>query len=210
MGLMDYLAQDFVSRVLPDCSNALVLDAGCSYGRFLRLNPGKVIGLELQPQLLREGNVKFGVQGDATNSPFRDNTFDVVYSWGAAEHIPDQARFVLELTRITKPGGYVTITTSPWYSPHAGHRALKPFHVFPFPVARFLARHTRKMVEDGESLRDFRLYPITIRQLRRYMAKAGLKIERVGDAVLGLDFLAKVPLLNEVLVQHVYITGRKI
>ncbi len=43
--------------------------------------------------------------GDAELLPFRDEAFDLVYSWGVFHHTPDPARAVGEVYRVLKPGG---------------------------------------------------------------------------------------------------------
>ena len=43
--------------------------------------------------------------GDAENLPFKDNYFDLVYSWGVIHHTPDMVKALLEVVRVTKPGG---------------------------------------------------------------------------------------------------------
>lgn len=44
------------------------------------------------------------VQADAENLPFRDNTFDLAYSWGVVHHTPDSMRALSEAFRVLKPG----------------------------------------------------------------------------------------------------------
>jgi SAM-dependent methyltransferase len=57
--------------------------------------------------------VKF-VLGDSQNSPFADNTFDVVIN-ECAVGIPDDSQKVLnEMLRVVKPGGAVAIHESTW------------------------------------------------------------------------------------------------
>ena len=43
--------------------------------------------------------------GDAENLPFRDESFDLVYSWGVLQHTPDTPRALREAWRVLRPGG---------------------------------------------------------------------------------------------------------
>jgi ubiquinone/menaquinone biosynthesis C-methylase UbiE len=45
--------------------------------------------------------------GDAENLPFKENSFDLVYSWGVLHHTPDTQRAFREVLRVLKPGGVV-------------------------------------------------------------------------------------------------------
>ncbi len=51
------------------------------------------------------------LEGDATNLPFADNTFDVTISNTVAEHV-EPARFYTEQLRVLKPGGMCIVLTS--------------------------------------------------------------------------------------------------
>jgi len=49
--------------------------------------------------------------GDAEFLPFRDESFDFVYSFGAIHHSPDTHKIISETRRVLKPGGkcYITV-----------------------------------------------------------------------------------------------------
>lgn len=46
------------------------------------------------------------IQGDATELDFLDESFDLIYSYHALEHIPDHHRALDEMHRVLKGGGY--------------------------------------------------------------------------------------------------------
>jgi ubiquinone/menaquinone biosynthesis C-methylase UbiE len=49
------------------------------------------------------------LQGDAENLPFRDASFDVVYSHGVLHHTPDTPRTIREIYRVLAPGGRAVV-----------------------------------------------------------------------------------------------------
>jgi len=47
------------------------------------------------------------LQRNATRLDFPDNSFDIVYSFGVLQHIPEAPKAVAEIRRVLKPGGHV-------------------------------------------------------------------------------------------------------
>ncbi len=214
--LMRYLAEDFATRVIrpAEYASGMVLDVGCSYGGYMEAfeinGAARVVGLDLSPVKFKQGNVRNAVVGDMTLSHFADGSFDLVYSRAVIEHVPDQLAFCKECDRVLKPGGYACVTAPPWYSPNAGHPRLKPFHLLPFPLARLLSEKTKGIRIEATDLAGLGLYPITTRKLRRHMVETGFEEARIGDGLLGTDWVARIPILNEVLIQHVFVVGRRV
>ena len=56
--------------------------------------------------------------GDARSLPFKDNSFDFVYSLGVVEHFPQTLKAIQEQARVVKKGGKVLLTV-PRRSIHA-------------------------------------------------------------------------------------------
>ena len=67
-------------------------------------------GLELAKEQGVEGQCNFQV-ADALDMPFKDNSFDLVWSLESGEHMPDKKQFVNELFRVCEPGGRIIVVT---------------------------------------------------------------------------------------------------
>ncbi|WP_322817748.1 methyltransferase domain-containing protein [Tepidiforma sp.] len=105
-----------LARIGPDDT---VLDLGCGLGgpaRVLAAEYGcTVAGIDLSPEFIRSAvllseacglgdRVAFTV-GDATDLPFEDGSFDVVFTEHAAMNIADRRRLWSEAFRVLRPGG---------------------------------------------------------------------------------------------------------
>ncbi len=96
-----------------------VLDVGCGTGfatEGLLERTENVHGLDQSVHQLEKAWAKFGkrgavpfYRGDAERLPFKDDTFDVVWSSGSIEYWPDPVAALAECRRIAKPGGQVLI-----------------------------------------------------------------------------------------------------
>ncbi len=141
------------------------------------------------------------IQGLAHELPFPDESFDIVLCRGVLEHIPPdmQRPSVNDMFRVTRKKGICYILIPPWYTPHAGHN-LKPFHIFPFGVAKRLRRLVfgNKIVEN--SYAEAHLYKITFQRMKRMIEAAGFEILGVKDTHLRLHFMARIPLLRELFI----------
>ncbi|RXK50517.1 methyltransferase domain-containing protein [Halorientalis pallida] len=97
-----------------------VLDIGCGTGfatEGLLDRVDTVYGLDQSPHQLEKAYEKFGKRdgpvnfhlGDAERLPFRENSFDVVWSSGSIEYWPNPVDALEECRRVAKPGGQVLI-----------------------------------------------------------------------------------------------------
>lgn len=125
-------------------------------------------------------------QGDATNLPFEDNEFDVVWTAHVAMNIPDKRRLYSEMHRVLKPGGTLAI-----YDVLAGPSG--PV-MFPVPWARtpdtsFLVspEELRLLLQDaGFTVSDWK---DTTAEARAWFVKLAEKIRRDGFPALGFHLL---------------------
>jgi ubiquinone/menaquinone biosynthesis C-methylase UbiE len=105
-GLLDFL----------ECTS--VLDIGAGTGRAVRYlkerKPNvKIVGIEpvaaMRQQAYRLGVAESDiVDGNATNIPFPDRSFDVVMETGVFHHIPQPSRAVDEMLRVAKKAVFIS------------------------------------------------------------------------------------------------------
>jgi ubiquinone/menaquinone biosynthesis C-methylase UbiE len=117
----------WVARQLPFKAGDHVLDIGCGPGWFwaaaadmlpetleLRL-------ADLSPGMIQEATERLkplpfssvaGVQADAANLPFADDTFEAVVAMHMLYHVADPAAGIAEMFRVLKPGGVLAVTTN--------------------------------------------------------------------------------------------------
>jgi SAM-dependent methyltransferase len=131
----------------------VALDAGCGSGRALellrnRVGPaGLVIGLDVTPEMLAEA-IRRGrrapgslvlVLGDAWRLPLADGAIDAVLAAGLLPHLAEPSGGLIELARVTRPGGRLAV-----------------FH--PVSRAALAARHGR-VPSDDDAIAPARLLP---------------------------------------------------
>ena len=125
-------------------------------------------------------------QGDATNLPFADASFDVVWTEHVAMNIPDKPRLYREMHRVLKPGGTLAV-----YDILAGPS--QPI-VFPVPWAR--TPQTSFVVAPDEMRRllekaGFRIlsWSDTTEAARAWFVAVAEKIRKDGLPALGFHLL---------------------
>jgi SAM-dependent methyltransferase len=95
-----------------------VLEIGVGQGtdlmQFARAG-AECYGVDITDKHLMLAQRNFGLQGkqvelfkaDAIQLPFRESTFDCVYSFGVIHHIPEAHEVIAEVFRVLRPGGTV-------------------------------------------------------------------------------------------------------
>jgi SAM-dependent methyltransferase len=116
-------------------ADAVVLDAGAGrgvrypydYGRLV----ARLVGVDVSPNVDLNRLVHHRVRGDLARLPFRDATFDLVFSKFVFEHLERPLAVMRELRRVMKLGGHLVIHTPNRFhyvalgamvTPHAFHR----------------------------------------------------------------------------------------
>jgi SAM-dependent methyltransferase len=146
-GIVDYIwsvGGDLVERVGVKHGD-VVLDVACGTGNAAipaAQAGGKVIGLDLTPELFEAGRRRAAeagveiewVEGDAESLPYDDESFDVVLSTFGCMFAPDHERAAAEIARVVKPGGRLGIAAwDPEGSVGKFFAAMAPFAPEPPP-----------------------------------------------------------------------------
>jgi ubiquinone/menaquinone biosynthesis C-methylase UbiE len=94
-----------------------VLEIGVGMGadhlEWAHASPRSLSGIDLTGQAIAFTRERLGLYGlrsrllvtDAEHLPFREASFDLVYSWGVIHHSPDTPAAVREIARVLRPGG---------------------------------------------------------------------------------------------------------
>jgi 2-polyprenyl-3-methyl-5-hydroxy-6-metoxy-1,4-benzoquinol methylase len=117
-GASETAIYEMVADALQDCGKekrGLLVDVGCGSGQlwsFVQKNFVRYIGVDaVRYQDFPEGAEFCLVDLDAGRSPLPDDLADVTASVETIEHLENPRAFVRELVRLTKPGGWVVVTT---------------------------------------------------------------------------------------------------
>ena len=168
-----------------------VLDVGCGVGgpalNIAEHSGAHVTGLnivEYQLRIARQRARDRGLaerthfqHGDAMALPFADATFDAVYIFEAACHMPDKARFYAECARVLMPGG-----------PFLGFEWLQRDAITPEEQARWIEPVCRLHSVPALGSPS---------ETRCWMEAAGLTVEVVESANAYGNFLRNWELLDE-------------
>lgn len=158
---------------------AAVLDVGGGPGYFadaFRASGASYAGVDPDVgELTARGEVGTNtVRASGLRLPFADESFDLTYSSNVLEHVLDPEAMAREMLRVTRPGGSVLISWTPWLSPWGGHET-SPWHYLGghYAANRYAARRGHRPKNDfGRSL-----FAYSIGRMRRWARAA----EAAGD-----------------------------
>ena len=89
-----------------DLAGKRCLEVGSSGGHFQDMVED-YYGIDLSEELTRRYHKNYARVRDDGTYPFDDEMFDGIWSFAVHEHIPDLQQAMLEIVRITRPGGVV-------------------------------------------------------------------------------------------------------
>jgi SAM-dependent methyltransferase len=91
--------------------------------------------------------------------PVRTGSVDVCYSSNVLEHVPEPTRMLDEMVRVTRPGGTIFVSFTPWWSPWGGHETA-PWHYLGGEYAR--RRYQRRTGRQPKNRVGHSLYPYSV------------------------------------------------
>lgn len=155
------LARDSVDQLsaYTGLKGAVVLDVGGGPGYFadaFRDAGASYVGVDPDVgELSTRGRPAPGmIMASGMRLPVRTDSVDVCYSSNVLEHVPDPWLMASEMVRVTRPGGTVFLSYTPWFSPWGGHET-SPWHFLGGRLARrrYLKKHGHQPKNKyGESL----------------------------------------------------------
>lgn len=165
-----------------------VLDLGCGNGRVADLTneiKAHYTGLDVSAELIAKArtlhpNEEF-VVGSMLDTPFEDNQFDHTLLVASFHHIPSEelrVQALTEITRITKPGGYIIMTN--WNLHQWKFARLR----YSFNIKKLLRKHnmdwndTRVPWKDNKKnvLAQRYYHGFTMREMKQLAKKANLTL----------------------------------
>lgn len=221
-----------------------VLDLGSGLGQYsdllLRLGARQVISLEYQTTKANWAGMRYRswgnrmqmLVGSALKLPFRDNSFQAVFSHTVFEHLQSTSQAIGEINRILAPGGRFLISYN--YLWQRGGHHLFPFVRFPWPLGLIheealcewwsdqLARHQKlgfmRFYPDGCRIcslsegNEIHLNRVSFDMFEQEIISLGLEIEaRYASELWGriVPSLLQIPWLRDALTGSVFYCIRK-
>jgi ubiquinone/menaquinone biosynthesis C-methylase UbiE len=98
-----------------------VLEIGVGMGgdhvEWAKSKPRSLAGIDLTPRAVEHTRKRLSIYGltsevrvsDAEALPFKDRSFDLIYSWGVLHHSPNTSKALKEVYRVLRPGGTARI-----------------------------------------------------------------------------------------------------
>ena len=153
-----------------------VVEVGCGTGAILQglTRTASLHGLDINSTALKECQIHAPgaalVQGNALSLPYPNETFDITYCHFLLLWVRDPYQALLEIKRVTRPGGHVIAFAEPDYS----HRVDKPNELV--PLGKWQAESLRRQGAD----------PGFGARLAESFFEAGINIRETGT-IQGVD-----------------------
>jgi SAM-dependent methyltransferase len=183
-----------------DVRGKRVLDFGCGYGgrtvRCSELGAASVTGLEVVPEMVEEGrefaklkgcNVEFYL-ARGESMPFAGESFDIIFSYEAFEHVELLDRCLRECWRVLAPGGSLYAVFPPYYHPTGGSHLHGYISRSPLPNLFFSGRTLMEAAEELMRERNQKYRPPALRPTDPLWSVNGTTIRKFEKVVSRLKF----------------------
>jgi SAM-dependent methyltransferase len=149
------------------------------------------------------------IRASGTELPVRTGSVDVCYSSNVLEHVAEPERMLAEMVRVTRPGGTVFVSFTPWLSPWGGHET-SPWHYLGGAYAR--RRFRRRTGREPKNRYGESLFALTVAAALRWAR--GCRDARLIRALpryhpWWATWIVHVPLLREVASWNLVLVLRK-
>ncbi len=169
-----------------------ILDLGCGNGRLVTLFRGRTVdylGVDKAEKLIEVARKQYParkfLKADALSLPLPSNYFDKIFSIAVFHHLPSKKlriKFLREARRVLKPNGLLILTV--W---NLCQRKFLKYHLR-YLLLKFFGRSKLDFKDifypwkgqKGEVLAERYLHCFTIRELKKLVKGAGLKIKEIG------------------------------
>lgn len=190
------------SRLMAPNPRAVLVDCGCNNGDYSlnlaqTLRTSRIYGLEVNHELARtaEANGVKVIRADVNDAiPLTTDSVDVLTAFNVIEHLVETQRFIGEIYRVLRPGGYTIINTpnlASWHNVVALVLGIQPFSgpnidsmtESEVPIVRRMHRRAYDLPEDVEFLaseepeRHRHIVVVAFRSLLKVLKRAGFAIE---------------------------------
>lgn len=192
------LAYEFAANY-SEGKSVLDVASGEGYGAFvLGRTASRVVGIDFNNAAIEEAKKNYGsdtvsfVRGDLLNAPtiLQGELFDVVCCFQTIEHVQDHDAFLNSLSAVTKPGGYIIVSTPNTNMFHS-FNPYHPHEVDAQEMNDLFARH----------FREFTLYGVFgDDSVIRYRTDK----QKISDMMLRIDFLKAREWLPGPILRAVY------
>jgi len=189
-----------------------VLDFGCGQGPLSYLlyqKKAKVHAIDISDKALkamRKFTLKMKIDIKKTYNeklPYKDNFFDLIFSFDVLEHVRDYKKYFSEMNRCLKKGGYVFLETTPYYALITGHHlydfTLLPAQYLPQKLMKWwiLKKKSNKKKTSNQAWEQFiSLNKISIAKVRELAQESNFKTREE-------NFIFKTPQFIEIKINWI-------
>lgn len=149
------------------------------------------------------------IRASGTRLPVRTGAVDVCYSSNVLEHVAEPEVMLAEMVRVTRPGGTVFVSFTPWLSPWGGHET-SPWHYLGGAYAR--RRFARRTGREPKNRYGTSLFAVSVGSALRWARacqQASLLRAMPRYHPWWATWIVHVPLLREVASWNLVMALRK-